>query len=340
MTEPLLDVKGLRVSIGTADGLLRPVRGVSFNVARGETLAIVGESGCGKSLTSLALMGLLPVGAKVAADHVTLGGRSLMGLSGGTAWRGIRGAQMAMIFQDPMTALDPCYRIGDQMTEVLRQHRPLSRVAALSRAAELLEKVGISLPGQRLRQYPHELSGGLRQRVMIAMALLCEPQLIIADEPTTALDVTIQAQVLRLLRRIQEDTGVGLILITHDLGVVAAVADRVAVMYGGEIVESGPCEAVLARPLHPYTEGLLRALPVPGETTRGGTLGFIPGVVPRPDAELTQCGFIGRCPYACDACRTPIPLHEASGHRAVRCVLPDDGGGRAADAWARTAGAA
>jgi len=201
MTEPLLDVKGLRVSIGTADGLLRPVRGVSFSVARGETLAIVGESGCGKSLTSLALMGLLPVGAKVAADHVTLGGRSLMGLSG-TAWRGIRGAQMAMIFQDPMTALDPCYRIGDQMTEVLRQHRPLSRTAALSRAAELLEKVGISSPGQRLRQYPHQLSGGLRQRVMIAMALLCEPELIIADEPTTALDVTIQAQVLRLLRRI------------------------------------------------------------------------------------------------------------------------------------------
>lgn len=336
---PLLDVKGLAVTIRTAEGPLCPVRGVDFSVARGETLAIVGESGCGKSLTSLALMGLLPANASMAADLITLEGRSLLGLSN-AAWRGVRGARLAMIFQDPMTALDPCYSIGSQMAEVLRQHRPMSAAKALSRAAGMLEKVGISSPGQRLRQYPHELSGGLRQRVIIAMALLCEPALIIADEPTTALDVTIQAQVLRLLRQIQRETGVGLILITHDLGVVAAVADRVAVMYGGEIVEVGPRDALLTRPLHPYTEGLLRALPVPGETTRGGTLGFIPGVVPRPVGELTKCGFAGRCPYVHHACHTVTPLHESAGHRHVRCVLPDNGSRRANDAWTRFEGTA
>ncbi|WP_454690113.1 ABC transporter ATP-binding protein [Achromobacter aloeverae] len=334
--EPVLDVRGLAVEIPTADGLLRPVRGVDLRVAAGETLAIVGESGCGKSLTSLAIMGLLPRQARVTAQRIALKGASLQGLSE-RDWRQVRGNRIAMIFQDPMTALDPCYRVGDQMTEVLRQHRAVSRADAVARCVELLRQVGVSSPEQRLAQYPHQLSGGLRQRIMIAMALLCEPELIIADEPTTALDVTIQAQILHLLARIQRETGIGLVLITHDLGVVAGIADRVAVMYGGQVVETGACASVLARPLHPYTEGLLRSIPVPGATRRGEMLGYIPGVVPRQAGALTRCGFLERCPYAGVACAAgPVPLREDvdTGH-AVRCVLPVDGGGRPADAWQR-----
>jgi len=360
MSTPVLEVRGLAVEIPTPGGLLRPVRGVDLSVAAGETLAIVGESGCGKSLTSLAIMGLLPRNARITAQKIALKGASLQGLSD-RAWRALRGNRIAMIFQDPMTALDPCYRIGDQMMEVLRQHRKVSRAAARARCLELLRQVGISSPEQRLEQFPHQLSGGLRQRVMIAMALLCEPELIIADEPTTALDVTIQAQILHLLARIQRETGIGLVLITHDLGVVAGIADRVAVMYGGQIVETGTCADVLTRPLHPYTEGLLRSIPVPGATRRGELLGYIPGVVPRQTGELIRCGFLERCPYASTACAAgPVPLREAAvdvtagagapteevsavpldfparaAGNAVRCVLPLDGSGRPADAWQR-----
>ena len=334
---PLLEVRGLRVEIPVPGGTTRPVRGVDFSVAAGETLAIVGESGCGKSLTSLAIMGLLPRAARLTAEAIALGGRSLLGLSE-AGWRRLRGERIAMIFQDPMTALDPCYRIGDQMTEVLRQHRPVSAEAARRRALELLGRVGISSPEQRLTQFPHQLSGGLRQRVMIAMALLCEPELIIADEPTTALDVTIQAQILHLLAEIQRDTGIGLILISHDLGVVAGVAHRIAVMYGGEIVEIGERDAILGKPLHPYTEGLMRSIPVPGETRRGETLGFIPGTVPRQAGELTRCGFIDRCPYAnARSAAGAVPLSPAPDGRLVRCVLPLDGSGRDAGAWTRLA---
>ncbi|WP_231755356.1 ABC transporter ATP-binding protein [Bordetella sp. N] len=343
--ETVLDVRGLAVEIPTTNGLLRPVRGVDLSVAAGETLAIVGESGCGKSLTSLAIMGLLPRHARVTAQTIALKGATLQGLSD-RDWRKLRGNRMAMIFQDPMTALDPCYRIGDQMVEVLRQHRKVSRADAIARCLSLLRQVGISSPEQRLEQYPHQLSGGLRQRVMIAMALSCEPELIIADEPTTALDVTIQAQILHLLARIQRETGIGLVLITHDLGVVAGIADRVAVMYGGQVVETGSCMDVLTRPLHPYTEGLLRSIPVPGATRRGELLGYIPGVVPRQTGELTRCGFMERCPYANAACAAgPVALRVAAvdgaGRQAphvdhtVRCVLPLDGSGRAADAWQR-----
>jgi peptide/nickel transport system ATP-binding protein len=245
-----------------------------------------------------------------------------------------------MIFQDPMTALDPCYRIGDQMVEILGQHRRIARRAATERARALLEKVGVPSPEQRLGQYPHQLSGGLRQRVMIAMALSCEPQLVIADEPTTALNVTIQAQILRLLADLQRETGMGLILITHDLGVVSSIADRVAVMYAGQIVETGPAAAIFARPLHPYTEGLLRALPVPGRTRRGEPLGTIPGMVPRQTGELTQCSFVERCPYARERCRQgPIALATARDGLQYRCILPDEGRARDAAAWERLAAA-
>ncbi len=334
---PLLAVRGLKVEIPTSGGLLTPVRGVDFSVAPGETLAIVGESGCGKSLTSLAVMGLLPRSARLTAERIAFKGESLLGLSD-RGWRRMRGERIAMIFQDPMTALDPCYRIGNQMTEVLRQHRRLPLEQARRRAIELLGRVGISSPEQRLSQFPHQLSGGLRQRVMIAMALLCEPELIIADEPTTALDVTIQSQILHLLADIQRDTGAGLIFISHDLGVVAGIAHRVAVMYGGEIVEIGDRDAILGRPLHPYTEGLMRSIPVPGETRRGETLGFIAGTVPRQTGDLTRCGFLDRCPYANQQSGAgPVALRSAPDGRLVRCVLPLDGSGRDPLAWTRIA---
>jgi peptide/nickel transport system ATP-binding protein len=262
-----------------------------------------------------------------------LGGESLMGLSH-RQWRSIRGGRVAMIFQDPMTAFDPCFRVGDQMAEILRQHRPAS--ATKGRMAAMLARVGIASPEERLRQYPHQLSGGLLQRVMIAMALLCEPELLIADEPTTALDVTIQAQILRLLADIQDGTGIGLVLISHDLGVVAGIADRIVVMYGGEVVEAGETDAVIGAPRHPYTEGLMRSIPTPGKVGRRETLGYIPGVVPRPTLERRGCGFLARCPYAHAACRADdVPLREAPDDRSVRCVLPIDGSGRAPDVWTR-----
>jgi peptide/nickel transport system ATP-binding protein len=328
---PLLDVHGLTVELRTHSGVLRPVRSVDLTVRRGETHAIVGESGCGKSLTALALLGLLPSNGAVSADQIDLAGESLLRITE-KRWRQLRGSRIAMIFQDPMTSLDPCYRIGDQMIEILRQHKTMSRPAARQRALDLAAKVGIPSPSDRLDQYPHQLSGGLRQRVMIAMALLCEPDIILADEPTTALDVTIQAQVLQLLNQVKEETGVGILLITHDLGVVANTADRVSVMYGGQIVETGPTDEILRRPQHPYTEGLLQAIPIPGKTLRGGKLGFIPGVVSPPSGELTQCGFLKRCPYGSDACRTPVAIRSGGADRSVRCVLPD-GDHRDAQSW-------
>ena len=331
--EPLLDIRGLTVDIPTDAGGLRPVRGIDLTVHRGETVAVVGESGCGKSLTALATMGLLPRNAKLSADRIALAGESLLNLSA-RQWRAIHGRRIAMIFQDPMTAFDPCYRVGDQMAEILRQHRPAS--ATPERMAAMLAKVGVASPEARLRQYPHQLSGGLRQRVMIATALLCEPEMIIADEPTTALDVTIQAQILRLLADIQEETGVGLLIITHDLGVVAGVADRVIVMYGGEVVETGATDDVIASPRHPYTEGLMRSIPLPGKVGRREALGFIPGLVPRPAVERTGCAFLTRCPYAAAACADgAIPLQVDADGRATRCLTPLDRDARKADAWSR-----
>jgi peptide/nickel transport system ATP-binding protein len=321
MSAPLLDVEGLCVDIATPRGALHAVRDVSFRIAPGETLCLVGESGCGKSMTAFALMGLLPRAATRRARRLVFQGEELAGLSAGRLGQ-LRGDRMAMVFQEPMTALNPAYTIGDQLTEVHRRHRRSSRAAARDRAVELLEKVGITAPAERLGQYPHQLSGGLRQRIVIAMALMCGPALLIADEPTTALDVTIQAQILRLLVDLQRDLGISMLLITHDLGVVARVAHRVAVMYAGEIVEAGSAQAAFADPRHPYTRGLLASIPVPGRTAPGERLGAIPGTVPAVIGDFVGCAFRDRCGYAIAACAAPVPLHAAASHD-WRCVLAD-----------------
>ncbi len=317
----VLDVEALDVKIPLAYGLLHPVRKVSFSVARGETLCIVGESGCGKSLTALAIMDLLPKRAQRTATRLSFAGTDLATL-GERRMADIRGNKMAMIFQEPMTSLNPSYTVGNQLEEVLLRHRPVSRSGARERAVFLLEKVGITAAGHRLRQYPHQLSGGLRQRVMIAMALMCAPELIIADEPTTALDVTIQAQILHLLASLQREFDMGVILITHDLGIVARVATRVAIMYAGQIVETGTVDEIFERPMHPYTQGLLRCIPVPGRTKRGDHLGSIPGLVPNLIGELGGCSFRNRCPHAFAACASSnIGLKETTPGRAYRCLL-------------------
>ena len=312
MPEPLLDVSGLRVRFSAG---VEAVRGVSLVVERGETHCVVGESGCGKSVSALAIMGLLARGATREATHLRFDGQDITNLSGRGLER-LRGDRMAMIFQEPMTSLNPAYTIGSQMAEVLTRHRRVTRAQALDRAAELLAKVGITAPAMRLAQYPHQLSGGLRQRVMIAMALMCEPELLIADEPTTALDVTVQAQILRLLQGLQRELGLAILLITHDLGVVARIAHKVSVMYAGEVVESATAEALFAAPRHPYTQGLLACVPIPGKIRRGDPLGSIPGTVPRIAPGFTGCGFRDRCPHAAQACAETIPQHDdGQGHR-------------------------
>jgi peptide/nickel transport system ATP-binding protein len=302
--------------------MLHPVRQVSFSVARGEMLCIVGESGCGKSLTALSLMDLLPRRAERSAARLVFDGIDLLRL-GERRMADLRGDRMAMIFQEPMTSLNPAYTVGNQLAEVLQRHRKASRAAARERAVHLLERVGITAAAERLEQYPHQLSGGLRQRVMIAMALMCGPKLIIADEPTTALDVTIQAQILHLLAEIQRELGVAIVLITHDLGIVARMASRVAVMYAGEIVETGTAREVFERPLHPYTQGLLRCIPIPGKTRRGARLGAIPGTVPSLVGEMTGCAFRNRCRFTEARCAgAAIALDEIAPGRAYRCVMP------------------
>ena len=322
MPEPtLLAVEDLRVDIPTPAGRLHAVRGVDLALAHGETLSIVGESGCGKTVTALALMGLLPASASVTARRMTFAGEDLLTI-GERRRSDLRGTRIAMIFQEPRTSLNPAYTIGDQLEEVLRRHRAVGRAAARERAVWLLEKVGITGAGARLGQYPHQLSGGLRQRVMIAMALMCEPALIVADEPTTALDVTIQAQILHLLKALQREFRMALVLITHDLGIVARVADRVAVMYAGEIVESAPVAALFASPFHPYTRGLLDCIPVPGRTRPGEPLGVIPGQVPAPIGELHGCQFRNRCAQVRPGCESNQPLAEARPGHAKRCLLP------------------
>jgi peptide/nickel transport system ATP-binding protein len=315
----LLAVDGLDVDIATAHGTLHAVRDVSFALERGETLCLVGESGCGKSMTALALMGLLPRAATRRARRIAFEGDVLDAADARVAE--LRGARIAMVFQEPMTALNPTYTIGDQLTEVHRRHKGSTRAAARARAVELLGKVGITNAGARLAQYPHQLSGGLRQRVMIAMALMCGPSLLIADEPTTALDVTIQAQILRLLVELQRDLGIAMLLITHDLGVVARVAHRVAVMYAGEIVEAASAPALFAAPRHPYTRGLMASIPVPGRTLPGERLGVIPGIVPSLIGDVHGCAFRDRCGYAAPACAHTVPVRSETGHD-WRCILP------------------
>jgi peptide/nickel transport system ATP-binding protein len=317
--EPILAVEGLTIDIPMAQGTLHAVRGIDFTLNRGETLCIVGESGSGKSLTSLAVMGLLPKRFQCSARKLAFCGTELQGLPP-QAMRQLRGNRMAMIFQEPMTSLNPAYTIGDQLTEALLLHRNVKKAEARARAVELLGKVGITAAESRLSQYPHQLSGGLRQRVMIAMALMCEPELIIADEPTTALDVTIQAQILRLLVDLQREMNMAMILVTHDLGVVARVADKVAVMYAGEVVEQGTAKEIFGNPSHPYTQGLLRCIPVPGRTKPGEHLGSIPGIVPSLIGKVEGCAFRTRCELAEAACAEAIPIHGEEGGHVWRCI--------------------
>lgn len=315
----LLEVQDLTVDIATMHGTLHAVNRISFTLERGETLAIVGESGSGKSMTSLALMNLLPRLAQRRAARLSFDGVDLINIDE-RRMRKLRGNRMAMIFQEPMTSLNPAYTIGDQLTEALRCHQTVSARAARDRAVQLLERVGIAAADRRLKQYPHQLSGGLRQRVMIAMALMCSPDLIIADEPTTALDVTIQAQILRLLADLKKEFGMAMILISHDLGVVARVADKVAVMYAGSVVESGPVRPVFNAPGHPYTRGLLSCIPVPGRTAPGTPLGAIRGQLPNLIGELHGCAFRDRCDFAGPECAGDIPLATPEPNHDVRCV--------------------
>ena len=323
--EPVLDVQHLSVDIATARGPLRAVRDVSFQVRRGETLCIVGESGCGKSITSLALMSLLPAAATRRAAVLSLLGEDLL-RANSKRINALRGNRMAMIFQEPMTALNPAYTIGNQLMESYLLHRGVGAQKARDRAVELLGKVGIASAAERMGQYPHQLSGGLRQRVMIAMALICSPELLIADEPSTALDVTIQAQILRLLADLQGELGIAMVLITHDLGVVARIADRVAVMYAGAFVEEGTAANVFASPRHPYTRGLLSCIPVPGRTERGGRLGTIAGVVPSLVGDIHGCSFRERCAYARPECAAAVPLRALDEHywRCIHERLPSE----------------
>ena len=315
----ILEVENLRVDIPVGNQTLHAVRGISFSLARGETLCIVGESGCGKSLTSLAVMGLLPRAARRSADRLEFDGIDLMRASRRQMQK-IRGNRLSMIFQEPMTSLNPAYTIGDQLEEVMLWHQKVPREKARERAVFLLEKVGITGAAKRLSQYPHQLSGGLRQRVMIAMSLMCGPSVIIADEPTTALDVTIQAQILLLLSELQREFDMGLVLITHDLGVVARIADRVMVMYAGQVVEHGSAKAVFETPLHPYTRGLMECMPIPGKTPPGQHLGSIPGIVPSLIGEIEGCAFRDRCPVARAGCERFDELRRADGH-AWRCIM-------------------
>ena len=315
----LMKVRDLSVDIPVASGILKPVRGISFDLKKGETLCIVGESGSGKSLTSLAIMGLLPKSARLKAQQMTFAGTDLTALKE-RQMADLRGNRMSMIFQEPMTSLNPSYTIGDQLTEVMLRHQRVTRAEAKERAVYLLDRAGISAAASRLGQYPHQLSGGLRQRVMIAMSLMCSPDLIIADEPTTALDVTIQAKILGLLKDLQKEMGMGLIFITHDLGVVARIADKVAVMYAGTFVESGTVEQIFRAPAHPYTKGLISCIPVPGKTERGSRLGAIPGVVPSLIGGVQGCGFRSRCPVAIPPCAVEPDLRPISDTHELRCV--------------------
>ena len=300
---PLIDIQNLTVEFKTGHGWFRAVDGVSLTVDPGEVLAIVGESGSGKSVAMLAVMGLLPWTARVTAGRMDFQGRDLLHMSAGER-RGITGKDIAMIFQEPMSSLNPCFTVGFQLTEALRTHLDMDRKAARARAIELLESVGIPGPEQRLSSFPHQLSGGMNQRVMIAMAIACGPRLLIADEPTTALDVTIQAQILDLLVRLQKDTGMGLVLITHSMGVVAETAERVSVQYAGQKVEEQPVRQLFADPRHPYTAALLSALP---ERARARRLPSIAGVVPGQFDRPPGCLFAPRCEFATSLCHATAP---------------------------------
>ena len=318
MSVKLLEVERLYAEFATPDGAVRAVDGFSFAIGAGETLAIVGESGCGKSVTAMSILRLVPEPPGRITGAIRFQGRDLLGLAE-AEMRKLRGNDIGMIFQEPMTSLNPVLTVGRQIGETLRVHRGLSAQAADRQAIELLSLVGIPSPGRLLRQYPHQLSGGMRQRVMIAIALACGPKLLIADEPTTALDVTIQAQILDLMRDLKARLGSAILLITHDLGVVAEMAERVVVMYAGRKVEEAMVGEIFASPLHPYTRGLLGAVPRLGsslDVAGRGRLAEIAGQVPSPSAPIVGCAFAARCPQATDICRQRAPAVEpkAAGH--------------------------
>lgn len=325
----LLAVEGLTVRFRREEESFHAVEGLDLTVRRGETVCLVGESGCGKTVTALAVMGLLPrPGAEIVSGSIRFDGIELAGK--GPYPAGVRGRRLAMIFQEPLTSLNPVFSIGAQIAEGLSFHRGLSARQARERSLALIAEVGLPRPAERLSDYPHRLSGGERQRVMIAIALACDPELLIADEPTTALDVTVQAQILRLLAELKDRRALAMLYITHDLGVVSRIAARVAVMYAGEVVETGPAGEILRRPLHPYTSALLEALP--GRGKRGRRLTAVPGAVPHPAARPRGCAFHPRCPLAQPACRRERPaLIPVPGARAVRCpVTAPPGGGEGA----------
>jgi peptide/nickel transport system ATP-binding protein len=321
--ERLLEIRGLQTEFVTDDGVVRAVDGVDLAIDRGETVGVVGESGCGKTVTALSVLKLIPMPpGRIAGGQILWRGRDLVPLRP-QDMQDIRSKEIAIIFQEPMTSLNPVYTIGDQISEVIRLHEGLGRRAALERAVDMLRLVHIPNPDRRVRDYPHQFSGGMRQRVIIAMALSCSPALLIADEPTTALDVTIQAQILELLAEIKSRLGMAIMLITHAMGVVAETAQRVAVMYAGKVVEEAPVEQLFAQPSHPYTQGLIRSIPrIDAAATRRRRLESIAGMVPSPLDPLPGCRFAPRCPFARADCIEAVPpLREIAPSHKVACVL-------------------
>ncbi|MGJ4968169.1 ABC transporter ATP-binding protein [Bradyrhizobium sp. HKCCYLRH1073] len=320
MTAPVLSVRNLQVEFATRRGILRAIDGVSYDIAKGEVLGVVGESGAGKSVTGLAVIGLIDPPGRISGGEIQLSGLRIDNLPP-EEMRKVRGKRIGMIFQDPLTSLNPLYRVGDQIIETIRTHTNLTEQQARKRAIDLLAEVGISAPEKRIDGYPHEFSGGMRQRVVIALALCAEPELIIADEPTTALDVSVQAQIISLIKRLGRDHGTAVMLVTHDMGVIAETCDRVAVMYAGRVAEIGPVQEVINNPLHPYAKGLMGAIPtLAGEEKR---LVQIPGSMPRLSAIPPGCSFNPRCSFAFDRCRVDRPEPLRQGTQAVACHLYD-----------------
>jgi peptide/nickel transport system ATP-binding protein len=321
MSVPVLSVRNLRVEFASRRGALRAIDGVSFDIAKGEVLGVVGESGAGKSVTGLAAIGLIDPPGRIAGGEILLSGLRIDNLPP-EQMRRIRGKRIAMIFQDPLTSLNPLYRIGDQLVETIRTHLNMNETQARKRAVDLLAEVGIPAPDKRVDAYPHEFSGGMRQRVVIALAIAAEPELIIADELTTALDVSVQAQIIALIKRLGRDHGTAVMLVTHDMGVIAETSDRVAVMYSGRIAEIGPVRDVVQNPLHPYAKGLMGAIPtLTGDASQ--RLVQIPGSMPRLSAIPQGCAFNPRCSFAFDRCRVERPEPIAVGAQQVACHLYD-----------------
>ena len=326
MPEPLLEIRGLKTHFATDDGMVQAVDGVSLHIDRGETLGVVGESGCGKTVTAMSVLKLIPMPpGKIVAGEILYQGRDLIPLDTAEMDR-IRAKDIAMVFQEPMTSLNPVYTVGEQIAEVVRKHEGLSGRAAIDKAVEMLRLVQIPNPQKRFKDFPHQFSGGMRQRVMIAMALTCDPKLLIADEPTTALDVTIQAQILELLQEMKERFGMAIMLITHAMGVVAETAQRVVVMYAGKVIEEAPVDQLFANPRHPYTQGLIRSIPrIDTAATQKTRLEAIPGVVPSLLNPPPGCRFAARCRYAMPKCREAVPpLIDIGGGHKVACVLVQD----------------